>query len=320
MVKKADKESKKEEKPKEEKPVDEYNLQKESRKKAKSAKKALNFILVIVLLIIVAVIYLSQKGYIDLNFAQISEKFSVTDSNEQEVVIKNEVNTVTQEAISKEPASNLEKRVSTLEKDVTRLKNKVDNLKVQAPPVQDGFVQPKSINFGDNNIKLINDILHYQNLVHQINQGLPFASELDQISSILSQDDLAALTEYSKIGTPTLRHLQKVFNQMTLGLNLEDVAEDATLQEKLRALLRRFVRVKKVTDTTTPSTEGEVIAQLLKRGNVQSAVEKITILKEFNSVEKNKEIDLWVLHANAYMNTREIMARLQNNLTNSYAK
>ncbi len=285
-----------------------------------SPKRTVNIFMVIILLIIAGGIYLHQNGYITKYYPLVKSKFSyksplesdlISDSSEETKASNEsedgqsipETNPPEPRSLVSSPEEHpeiaaLQDRLRALEEKVLTLSNRATSLPIS------------SENQGTDRrfLKTFSDL---QDLRDKIQQGLPFATELDVLKTTLSEEDFEALKEFSPIGVPTFSYLLKDFKKVARLLNQEEAFQNATtVLEKGKAFLGQLIHMEK-TNSTSPekNSQANTSKRRLRQGDVAGVIKDIEALNQ-----EDETIILWLSHAKAYDIANTILTRTKQAL------
>ncbi len=286
-----------------------------------SPKKAVNVFMVVILLMIAGGFYLHQKGYITKYYPLVKSKLAPNKSLEADVEIpakgpddvveERTDNTVSNEPENKggadENPSELRALFSSPEEaqSIALLQDRVVALEVKLTALSNASASSGGDAAQAHHVSL-KAFSILQDLTYKIQQGLPFQGELEASKSLFSPEDFDVLSEFAKIGVPTLPYLLQHFKKVGRLLDQEEAFQSAkTVLEKGKALLTQLVHVEKVDGPApTKNSKTATYKARLRQGDVAGVVIEIEALNH-----TDEAVALWVTHGKAYDTAQGILTK-----------
>lgn len=273
-----------------------------AEKDESSVKRSVNLFFVVILLTLGAGFYVYQKGYIPANIFKTTlnkgetpllNMIEETDSKEADPPV------VTPNNNEKNQAQfvQLQNRIEDIERTITVLKNQNERL--------------QQIKSNASNTKLI---FSFMDLKENVQQGMPYASELNALSGVIDSMDpivLDPLKEFAVIGVPSHQSLTHEFAEIAHAINEKTKYDHAEgYLDKTLIFLSSLVSFEKVGASAKASQKhGDRLMRLLKNGDI----ERVLTDPQFQDVSSDTK-DLFLIHATATLRAQKALMDLKEKI------
>lgn len=300
---------------------DQSNAKKPSKlqNQHKSARRAMNIFTVGLLLLIVAGIYLYQKGHITHYFPIVkSNAHTKSPLNQSGKNASPPSNSLDSNAVdlddipSKDQLETLDQKLNALGARVDALAESValqsqtnDALPEQATPSNEG-VSPT----------IAKSLLLTVSIEQKLHLGVAYEQDLQALSSVLSSKDLATsfdtLRQFSRLGVPKLEYLVSLYRPLATQNEKQTEFEAAeSILNKAKVFASQFMTIvgpndQKNTKTSLSPAQKEIM--VLRQGNLDPSI-KLWEDKKASGETISPKAEFWLIHARAY---RDAMAAINS--------
>jgi hypothetical protein len=152
----------------------------------------------------------------------------------------------------------------------------------------------------------------FANLQAAVDDGRPFAAELDTISTISSEvGDFGALPAYAEKGIPTFTQLTQSFaTTKDAALAISAPAAQGSIIDSLMASAESLVKIRRVDEAAAGDSPSAVLARAeakLRAGNLAETVREVETLKD----TPRTAFSGWVEQARARLGAADTLRRLE---------